>query len=544
MPYYAGIIMQAELSAGVWSDITADILQAPGISGQQGIMGNNPLDRVAETGVMKFTLRNDAGCSGGVANYYTPGHINCRPGWQAGVKVRLHLKYEYITKREFYGTVSDIVIMPGLYTNSVRVEVLDFMEQLAIHEMYLPEFTENKSMDEVIPLIVANLPTPPLSVDYGSSEVVFSTVFDTVRPQTRALSELNKLAVSELGFVYVKPGKTSDEVLVSEGLLTRGNKTDPSQYEIYDFSEIELLTENGDDLLQEDGDTLLLDIAATLGDAVFDNSMSEIKISHARNYYNQVKVIIYPREVIEDAILFSNQKPFKVSAGEIKTLRATYKDPNNRATSVSGIDMLNPVATTHYLFNEQEDGLGANLTANLSVVATYGTNGVDYLIENTGVSDGYVTKLEAQGKGILIYEPVIGFFEDNALKQIDGSKLLTLDMKYRDIPAGADDIARSFLQKYSQKDTIVDEITFIANRSEFLLSCFMSLHTGDKILIKNDAAGVNAEYFINGRKWNISRGGLVRCTYVVSPANYDSYIFWELGIEDRSELGISTVLGF
>ena len=48
MSFYAEIRIELQLSAGVWTDVSADVLD--GISGSSGIAGNGPRDRVASTG--------------------------------------------------------------------------------------------------------------------------------------------------------------------------------------------------------------------------------------------------------------------------------------------------------------------------------------------------------------------------------------------------------------------------------------------------------------------------------------------------------------
>jgi len=444
-----------------------------------------------------------------------------------------------------------IQVQTGILSGRVKVEVRDYMEMLSNHEMYLPSFTTNKTMPDIVALIVANNVIFPLGTEYNDGDITFSTVFDTVKPKTMAITELNKLALSEFGYVYTKPEynpamleTVSDELLACDGQLTRSNETSLAQVLDIDTTESFLLQENGEPILQENGGGILIDIAATEKDAIFDNSMSAIEISHARNYYNMVRAIISPRRVDASAttVLYSNPEPFFITAGETKIIKGNFRDPENLATNVTCAELATPVAGTDYKYTQNEDGSGSDLTASAGFSYVLGAEGIEFTF--TPTADGWVYILQARGKGVYLYDKTEATVEDTALTATDGERMLTLDMKYRDSPIEADVIAPIWLSKFKQKDTLVDKIKFVANRNEFLMLAFIALQVGDKVWIKNSRAGIDAAYFINGKEFNISEGGIINYSYIVCPAAYDSYVFWELGVAGKSELGVTTWLGF
>jgi hypothetical protein len=443
-----------------------------------------------------------------------------------------------------------IQIQTGIFTGRVTVEVRDYMEILSNHEMYLPPFTENKSMPDIVALIVANNPVAPLGTEYNSGENTFATVFDTVRPKTMAITELNKLAISEFGYAYTKPEynpamlePVSDELLVCDGELTRSNEVSLAQISNIDLTESFLLQENGEPILQENGEEILIDIAAVQEDAIFDNSMGVIETSHARNYYNMVRAIISPRRVdaATTTVLYSNPKPFFISAGETKIIKANFRDPENLATNVTCAELTTPVAGTDYKYTQNEDGTGTDLTADAGFSYILGAEGIQYTF--TPTADGWVFILQARGKGVYLFDKTEATVEDTALTATDGERMLTLDMKYRDSPIEADIIAPIWLSKFKQKDTLAEKASFVANRSEFLMMAFIALQVGDKVWVKNTRADIDAAYFINGKEFNITEGGIIHFSYILCPASYDSYVFWELGVVGKSELGITTWLG-
>jgi len=543
--------LRIEIKVGeVWVDLTPDVLQNAGITASQGIMGSGALDRVASAGQCVFTLRNDKHNSAGKENYYTPGHVNCMSGFRTGAYIRVVVRYLDIDYVIWYGKIIPDGIKPYVdrYAGKVTVTSRDYFEELAIHELYLPEFTENKKANEIAALILANLPIQPLSTQYYSGQTTFRTVFDTVRPRTRALAELDKLALSEWGYFYVRTTQASMEEFICEGRFTRNEITSLSQIQYPSDEIIYLTTEGGDYLTTEGGDRLILDINGITEDAEFIDNALSIELSHSRDFYNSIRIISYPREIdaAADTILFELQRPIELLPGEANsiTIVGRFSDPNAKASKVAGINMVTPQANTHYEMNELEDGTGTDLTSYLSVTRTYGVDGFEDKLTNTGVQAGWVTKLTAVGRGIYIYDAVEKYFEDEPSILLYGRRQLSVDMKYLDNPLVADDLGTSLINQLSDQRTLADSVTYIANRSEKLMLSFLQIPIGAKIYIRDGVSGVDQEFFINGKNWTIRPGGIIEYSYIIRAASLDTYNFWYLGIEGESELGINTVLGF
>ena len=193
---FTDVTLEFEYSTGVWTDVGNDLVGAVGV--KCGIRGNGPLDKIASTGTMTFTLENSD-------NKYTPNHMDCVSGFAKGLPCRITVEYDSTKKTKFYGRVDSIRLgrSPGLpyYT---EVTVVDYMNVLATHELQLPEFAEDERMDQVVMAIIDNMTLKPQSVEAYTSQDTFATVFDTTRPVTKALSEISKVAQSELGFVYIR----------------------------------------------------------------------------------------------------------------------------------------------------------------------------------------------------------------------------------------------------------------------------------------------------------------------------------------------------
>lgn len=511
MPYFDSFSIEFEFSTGNWTDVTSDVLDNSA-SGEMGSHDWSPLDRVADIGEFKFSLKN-------FNNKYTPGHLDCTSGFDTGVHVRLKFTYQTTKVRyRFYGTVMDggISIDANPYFPVTYVVVKDYMNQLAAHELDLPSYTTSKAIEDVVPLIIANMPIAPLSTSYASGADTFDYVFDTTRSKTFALAEIAKLVNSELGYAYVKQnGDTSAEVLRVEGRYTR----------------------NGAALAQP---TVWNGASFEAADAHFDNTMIGTVVTHGNNYYNQIKTVVYPRDIDAAAttVLFTLNRYIAIPAGATVKTTGRFIDPENLASEVCGTAMVDPVATTDYLFNTASNGSGSDITADLTVTATYGANGVEYELTNGNAGTGYVIFLQARGKGVYIYRPVEYYTKDATLITADGKQSLDIDMKYHTNPLIGEDFANVILDLYKSKRTVVEKIFLNANKSELLLNSFIDLNIGDKVKISIDSIGIEDElYFIQGIGFEILPGNIVNYSYDLiqaSLANAEGFWIWDTALWDTT----------
>ena len=550
MSVTASIAYQMQLAgtAGAWTDVTDDVLTSLPVSVSYGIRGNGPYDRVAESGNIALTLDNSEKNSAGSAGYYSPSAPYVRTGFQVGVPIRVRITYNSNTYTKFYGRISPegIQVESGLHgTRRTHITAADFMEQAAVHEMYLPAFTTSKKINEVVPLITANMPITPKGTAYSTGQDTFNTVFDTVRPKTRALGEFTKLANSELGYIYNRFDPTTDEELVVEGRYTRNDATVLTQLSVGTAGYEYLLMETGDFLLQENGDKLISAYVAGSVDASFNNTFIEMQTSNGANIFNRVKCVAYPRKTDGTAVVLATlQKSIFIGGSATQTdVFLRYRDPQGGVSNVSGRDMVTPAGTVDYLFNSAEDGSGSDLTANLTVTPDYGTEGVAYTFVNSGPA-GYVTFLQARGLGIYIYDPVELTGEDTTSMGVHGTRVLDFDMKYQDSPLTASSFVTVLLNQYKNPRTVVDKVTFYANRDETHMVAFLVCEPGSKIHLTEPLSGIDNDYFINGVEYDIVQKDIIRYTWYVKPASEDTYRLWYLGVVGYSELGVTTYLGY
>lgn len=536
--------VEALLDGVNWEEITRDIITP--IECGYGLSGNGVTDRVAGPGALKFGLNNTSTNSAGLVGYYSPGHPNCRTGFSIGLQVRLRIQFDSIWRVKWVGMIpaDGIQVGTGIYARTVtQVTAKDWFEQTSIHELSGLAFTTAKTMAETVPLIIANMPIEPPGVEtYYACDSTFPYVFDTTRLRTTALAEFAKLALSEMGYIY-----QTREGLVVEGRFTRTDTTNM-------VVDIPAHSDDCDTLQFEDGDYLQL-AETSMGSeeplllddtylAEFDNSQRDMEVSYGKNLYNRVTFTAYPRKVdaLATTVLFNLESPISLEAGTSAVVKGRYRDPSNKASKVSGRDMVTPAAGSHFAMYENEDGTGTNLTANMTCTAVFGTGDFEYTIANTGTTDGYVTLLTAVGRGVYIYDPIDYLVEDSASQAVTGLNPVSVEMKYQSDPVVAAGFANITLSQYSNPSYTIEKASFIANRSTKMLAAALFIEPGNKVRIIEDVSGVEGEYFVQNVDLNIQVGGLVRFAWMLKEGSLDSYGFWELGIAGLSEIGVTTIL--
>lgn len=540
------IYMQFSGTASAWTDITSDVIFP--IEGEYGMGGVNVVDRIAQTGSLTFALDNSANNSAGLIGYYSPGHANCRSGFRVGIPTKIVFTYDGRNYCKFKGRVPpDGIIVSPFETGERKtyVTVRDWMEQASVHEITLPTLLQDKTTDESIQAVIDNMPIPPENIEYGNMSNTSSYVFDTTSSRTKAMTEITKIVMSEFGYAYIAHDENNEEKLVIEGRNDRSESVVKDS--VISPTEIsgKLLTEGGDYLLTEDGDYILLNetLSLSLGEYI----RPDASVVHAPEIATEVKATAHPRKVDADAttVLFSLEKPIKIDAGETLTgLRGRYRDPAGAATYVSGMDMVTPAGTTHYLANTDSAGTATDITDMLTVTATYGASDVSYTITNSGTVDGYITFLQAVGRGIYNYDPVTYVATDATSKAEFGSYVISIDMKYQDDPTVANALVNILLARKKDPATAFEEVSFVANRNLSLMGAFLESDIGTRIRLTETVSGIDEDYFIQGVRFKVYPGGIIEYAWKVKRASEDIYQFWLLEVAGRSELGVTTYLGY
>lgn len=492
-------------AAAGWVDISEDV--PGGVKAEWGMRGGGPQDRVADPGTMAFDLDNSSVNSAGLAGYYSPGREGAREGFVLGVPVRLMVDHPLFGSRLIWqGAVERIELSADIRRPWVSVSCADWMEEAARAKPQGLAVLTGVQSDEVFEALIGAIEKQPPNgtLIIGGSDV-YPYALDNIQDEKgRIASEFQRLAASELGFIFVEAGQ-----LVFEGRRRRAG-------------------------------------SGGIKFALDDLTYTDLKPDHSRdNIKNRVQATVHPRRVDTAAttVLFSLGSAQEIVRGTEFTITAAYRDPNQPDKRCGGVGMVTPEAGTDYAFNSDAGGAGADLTSQIDVTATFGGNAAVLTVRNNGPADGHLTLLQLRGRGLYDFEPIISDCNDADSVEEYGENVFAFDMPYQSSPAAALDTAQFLLALNKDPSTRVSSVTFVANWSDEVLLQAFNCAISDRISITAAALGLDAQpFFINGVQWDISRSGIIRVTWTLAPV--DTTQFWLLDVPGRTELDETTVLGY
>lgn len=485
-----GLELELDGEGNGWTDVSDDVRASGGLTVEYGIQGSEPSDRVGSPGVLRFGLNNAETNSAGTLGYYSPFNVPAkRAGFDFNIGVRLGVQFDADLRYKHLGKLSDIVPAPGRYDERItRCQSLTWMDDA--QRIDVPDLAAqtSKRADQVLTTILDALSTQPAERLFGTGVSQFPYALDGGTGQRlKVREELHKLAMSEQGYIFEKGTETGMALAFQE----RGARTADTTTHL-----------SFDDDMARDG-------------LVMTGSRDDV--------YRTVQVIVHPTTVDAAAttVLFSLEtSDTLVAAGAtVDTLFGPYRDPNNN-DAVGGVSMVSPVATTDYLMNSQADGLGTDLTANFTVSATYTGQGVRYSITNTGGTDGYITFLQARGKGVYRSEAVV----ERSVTGSYGDRVLTLDLPYQTSVTTATKIATYLATLLASPVARVKSVRFCANRSDAFMTAAIVREPGDRIAISETVTGLDAALFvIQWVKLEFQAPDILWCTWELAPWGLDAW---------------------
>jgi hypothetical protein len=409
------------------------------------------------------------------------------------------------------GRLDRVTPAPGVFERrTVRCVSVDWMDDAARAKISGIPVQLGKRADEIFEQLVAAVPFSPNAIQADESPDTYAYALDGAQDErSSVLSELSRLALSELGLVYTK----ADGTVVFESRNRRA-------------------------LSQGVVDTF-----------VDTNALSGFSAPVSRNdSLSRVQIITHPRKVDADnaTVLFRLDNPIEVGAGSSITVLCPYRDPAQEASRVGGVDMQTLVPVDRYSANSQQDGQGTDLTSIFALTPIFGGNGASILIENNASSTGWVTALTLLGRGIYDYQNLV-LEASNSEAQLNIGTTATADMPYQDNAALGHEIALWLLNLYRDIETLAESAMVVVPRTdEALASRVLSREISDRIGIVEQMTGFVAEetggHFIQSVTLTIDARNNLSVSWGLAPANRQQ--FWLLEIPGRSELDETTVLGF
>lgn len=475
-----------------------------------GIIGNNPVDRVADTGELTFYLNNSTG-------QYTPGGPSALAGWKKGIPVKLVVTYDGEDFIRFRGVISEIEPRPLSKDKRVRVVVLDWLDYAARHPIVNPGIQTDKRGDEVLTTVMNEIEVAPQAYSFDTGTETFPTVFDTTTSKTKAYNEFSKVAFSELGYVYLKKDKTNGETLVFEAADARHGWRTPDEIPLSSSASGFLLKEDGGYLLKEDGGRIILNqIAAP--PTMDGTTIMDFDAPYGEHVINRMTGYAYPRKLDTSAqVLFTLSYPIVIGSGQTYILKGTWADPAG-GLPINAQNVVTPVATTDYLANTASDGSGSNLTSDLTISTwTPGTEGFTAVLSNGGASTMYVTRFSPRGTGIYLYNPIEHAATDSASITEYEAETETIHQKYKNDLFSVSAWVESQVDEHHEPRIVLNSISFCANKSDDCMMSFLYTDVGDMRYIEIDELGIANNYYIQGVSFTFD-GGLIMVKWNVKIA--------------------------
>ena len=491
--------LEAKIS-GVWTSIAADIMchKAP-ITAIRGMNGRGIMDRVAAPGSMTCTLDNGESNSGAALGYYSPDHANMRANFGRNTEVRLKLTYSGNTRHIWKGYITDLQPTPGRFRERESyLSATDFMQRLAEHKLKLIEVQEDQRSDQIVTTVLGNMSVSPASTSIETDK--FSLPFalsSEMDEKTTAMSVLQKLCQTVLGYIYIRGNATNGETFVFQREETRANQS---------------------------------------SSATLDNTMSELRTSrNADDLKNKVIGFVHPVRVDEDGdtLLYELDNEMPLDGGDTQNVTFKFRDPNNQAVRISAKDVVTPlVENVHYRASAYANTTEYDMSSSLSITPTVGGNAVEAELQNTGGQRMFINLINLFGNGIYYYNPIELYAETG-----DGDRPVTYDFYYLSDTYRARGFLSILLYRVTTEITHVESVAFLADYNATLMGYAMNVDLGDRVTITEAVTGLSDDYTINKVTYTIQTDGTLKVEWSLEPADTHSYF-----ILDSSELDGADVL--
>jgi hypothetical protein len=487
-----------------WVNISRYVVED--IKWTSGFASPSPDDRLAGLGTLELTLNN-------VDKLFTPyggdtaRGLSTLAGWKKGAKVRVRVEIKNKSWTMWVGRVADIKSDDGLWGNRrAHVICVDWMDVAARYPMKNSEILTDKTIDQAVEVILGRLSIQPEDTDLDRGKELLPAVFSNVKEKTKALSELNKLVMSELGYGYI----LKDGTLRIENNEARTGSRGLDKVNVHPDLMTNLELVDGDSFTLTDGELLLLEEAEEVR-LTYTAEKLEMETDN-NQVLNSVYVRDYPVRTDTSLVtVFSLGSPLAIPPGATVTITGRYTNPSG-GSPISATNLQTPVATTDYLFNTASNGSGTNITTDLTVTATYYGDQVEYELTNGNTSLGYVTRLQARGFGIYFDSPIEVYVSDDDAIDEHGDFSIVLDQRYkRDFYAGVA-YARSAIELMKDPKSRIIRARFLANINHHQMMASLGVDVGSLISLYDNRSGMTKWYYIFSRACILTLGGILTIT--------------------------------
>jgi hypothetical protein len=482
---------------------------------------SQPYDNIARAATLSLQLKNS---DRRFSPEYTGSPIY--PNFTRGKSIKITTTYEGVTRTMFVGTIDSIVPVPGQKKERyVTVTSNGLFNRMQNAEVFIAA-QEDKRADEVIAAILL------------ASGLVSSDFSGRWRLGIAGESELGD--TTELGAV--------DDILTAEQGI--------SVFEIIGDQWSDGVSVYGAlrDTVGQEGGRLFVDrsgvinfwnrhhmILDTASLAAFDDEMSSLDYAYGEDVINHVIVRANPRSIgTSEETLGEIDQAVRIKAGDSKNVSFRYAS-QSAGVKIAGKNALAPVQTTDFTANSQEDGSGADLTANVSAaIIEESATRSQVTFTNSGPLDAWLQP-GATIRGIKITD-----FGEVDVEAEDSGSISTYDRQRYTYPYvmdtvdAAEGMANLILARGKNPAGIARSMQIYPYSNPGLMGQALNLSVGSRITVAETQTAADGDYFIIGEQWQLMKKWTA-VTWMLEPASREQY--WILGKIGFGELGQTTYLG-
>lgn len=262
--------------------------------------------------------------------------------------------------------------------------------------------------------------------------------------------------------------------------------------------------------------------ATTASVASFSNTMHGLKApSSLANVYNDIWITVHPKSVDSSVVTLYDQEgePQPVPANGSLVFVGSFRDPNNSRRLIGGTSIIQPVQSTDYAANDQEDGLGTDMTS--SVLVSVAPRGSEFRLTAINTTSTPVWLVNGSGDAFLKVRG-FGVYDNSALTMHASSgrenRTYKADLPYQGDSIIGLQIAQFILTQYDNPANQVESLTILASESNTLLRQGLDREIGDVITITETMTGLSSvEAMILSVEHNIGPGNVLTTTWGLGP---------------------------
>lgn len=490
MPEFVRTYIERYINSA-WDDISSYVVGD--IEGEYFIATPEPDDLLATVGELSLVIDNAS------------GNFSPNTNFQRGTPIRVRTVYEGSSVTKFTGVI--LKIEPDTYTwgdQYCRVRCANWMQYAVDHPMTTPQIQNNITADEAVTYLLGQMDKQPDDVVLHEGRNTFSLVFDLVRKESRAYSELNKIALSEFAPIYMR----GDGTLVVESADTRNGNRQLTTIPVRRSQSPAILSQPSGTVICTAGGIPILAsnrFSPNLASGTYQPFDKSVENGDALK--NRAIFTSHPTQVDASPILLwqLDVDNLTFSTFETRTFEGPYTNPTTNQ-KINAFDIQPLVTGTHYRLSDKDDVV--DQSGQLVITEDFGADKWKLTVFNNGVK-GILRYLKIYGYGIYPLNPISSPVSVTGSTSSYGVVEMAVDQVYQSDPLEGQRLAEIVTDDEKQPRNRLLSVTFDASLTPEMMQASQYMDAGDLTYVINQKNAIDTYAYIRGKRFVISPAGWV-----------------------------------